>query len=152
MLSRFSRMPLGAHAAALLIVLLALMPYVRTDAVYYSDEGQAVIQAQHLANGDGSIVPDPVAAADPAATDYPLTNADVGAKGIAPLAKHPTYPLVLAVLDRIGGTSAMIGTSVSERWAPRCWRRCSRDGSDRGWPRPRCGRRAWPARSSSTAT
>ncbi len=107
--------PLGAHLAALALVLLALLPVVGTSSSLSADEGAAIVQAKSLSGGEGWIVEHPVPQVDPTRTgaNYPLENADVGTKGLAPYAKHPLYPLLLAGADRAGGVVAMVLLSLA---------------------------------------
>jgi hypothetical protein len=107
--------PLGVHLAALALVLLALVPVVGTSSSLSADEGAAIVQAKSLSGGDGWIVEHPVPQIDPTQTgaNYPLENADIGTKGLAPYAKHPLYPLLLAGADRAGGVAAMVLLSLA---------------------------------------
>lgn len=43
---------------------------------------------------------------------FPVAGSDRGEQGMAPFAKHPVYPLLLASADRVGGTAAMVVLSV----------------------------------------
>jgi hypothetical protein len=105
--------PVGAHLAALALVLLALVPVVGTGASFSADEGAAIVQARSLSAGRGWLVAHPVPEADPDGTAYPLENAERGARGVAPFAKHPLYALALAGADRVGGVAAMVLLSVA---------------------------------------
>lgn len=114
--SRWARLwaaPLGAHAAALAAVLVALVPLIGTSASFSADEGAAIVQARHLARGDGWIVDHPLPPLGPGETGYPLELSLGGAKGIAPFAKHPLYAVLLAAADRVGGTTAMVALSLA---------------------------------------
>jgi hypothetical protein len=103
----------ASHVAALAVVLLALVPVVGTGASFSADEGAVVAQAQSLSRGDGWIVEHPVPAADPTGMNYPLENSDQGSYGVAPYAKHPLYPLLLAGADRLGGVTGMVVLSLA---------------------------------------
>jgi hypothetical protein len=109
--------PLGAHAVALLVLLLLLLPFVGTDTSYSADEGAAIIQAQSLADGDGWIIPHPLPEVDPRDALYPYELSPSGPKGVASYAKHPAYPWVLAGADRVGGHIAMVLLSLFGTWA-----------------------------------
>jgi len=106
--------PLWAHAAALAVVLLALIPIVGgTGASFSADEGAALVQARHLARGQGWVVDHPLPQVDPGQKAYPLELSSRGDKGTAPFVKHPLYALLLAGADRIGGTAAMVALSLA---------------------------------------
>ncbi len=104
--------PLWAHVAALGTLLAVLVPVVGTATSFSPDEGAAVIQARSLARGGGWAVEHPFAGIDPDDRFYPLAAAAPGTDGIAPFAKHPVYPVVLAGLERVGGAPATVGLSV----------------------------------------
>jgi hypothetical protein len=105
--------PLGAHAAGLGLVLVALLPVVGTTSSFSADEGAAIIQARSLAGGGGWIVEHPFARADPAGVNYPLELSERGPAGSAPFGKHPLYALILAGVDRLGGVTGMVLLSVA---------------------------------------
>jgi hypothetical protein len=107
------RVPLWAHALGLAAALLALTAWVRTDVSYSVDEPAAIIQAKLLAAGDGWLLPNPLPSIDPEGDHPYLVLSDEGEKGTAPYAKHPVYPAVLAVADRVGGQTAMVLLSVA---------------------------------------
>lgn len=103
------------HAALLATLLVALVPLVGTGSSFSADEGAAIIQAQSLADGGGWVVEHTVPEAGEAA--YPLELSEPAAGGLAPYGKHPLYPLVLSVLDRLGGVPAMVVLSLLGTWA-----------------------------------
>lgn len=104
---------LRAHVAALGILLLALVPMVGTSASFSPDEGVAIIQTRSLVEERGWIVEHPFASIDPGDRFYPLGGSSRGDSGQAPFAKHPAYPIVLTVFDRLGGMPAMVVLSVA---------------------------------------
>ena len=104
---------LALHVAALALVLLALVPLVGTGASFSADEGAAIVQARSLSRGDGWIVEHPVPQADPTGVNYPLENSERGPRGVAPYAKHPLYPVLLAAVDRLGGVTGMVLLSLA---------------------------------------
>ncbi|HUR22447.1 MAG TPA: hypothetical protein VMZ73_01100, partial [Acidimicrobiales bacterium] len=106
------RRSLGAHVAALALVLLALVPLVGTRASFSADEGAAIVQARSLSRGNGWIVEHPVPQADPTGVGYPLENSERGSRGAAPYAKHPLYPVLLARADRLAGVTGMVVLSL----------------------------------------
>jgi hypothetical protein len=107
------RVPLWVHAVGLGAALLVLTAWVRTDVSYSVDEPAAIIQAQLLAAGDGWLLPNPLPSIDPAGDQPYLVLSDRGDEGTAPYAKHPAYPALLALADRIGGQTAMVLLSVA---------------------------------------
>jgi len=108
--------PFWAHAAALAVVLLALVPFLGTGSSFSADEGAAIVQAHHLADGRGWVVDHPLPQVDPSGKAYPLELSIRGADGTAPFVKHPLYALMLAGADRIGGVTAMVVLSVAGTW------------------------------------
>jgi hypothetical protein len=110
---RMEHVPLWAHLVALAVALLAMVPVIGTDASFTGDEGAAIIQAQMLADGEGWLAPNRFAAVDPEAEAFGLAQSDTGSKGFAPFAKHPAYPVLLAVADRVGGVAAMVVLSIA---------------------------------------
>lgn len=104
---------LAGHVAALALVLLALVPVVGTRASFSADEGAAIVEARSLSRGDGWIVEHPLPGVDPDGVNYPLENSDRGPRGVAPYAKHPLYPVLLAAADRLGGVSGMVLLSLA---------------------------------------
>lgn len=112
-LARVWASPLGAHLAALALVLLALLSVVGTAASFSADEGAAIIQARSLSEGGGWLVEHPLPEVDPAGVNYPLELSERGGRGWAPYAKHPLYPLLLAGADRMGGMAAMVLLSLT---------------------------------------
>jgi hypothetical protein len=108
------RLPLRFHVAALAVVLVALVPLVGPSVSFSADEGAAIVQARHLARGDGWTVDHPVPEADPAGRNYPLELSARGPDGrTAPFAKHPLYAVLLAVAAKLGGVTAMVLLSVA---------------------------------------
>ncbi|MFN8036524.1 MAG: hypothetical protein U0V73_11365 [Acidimicrobiia bacterium] len=104
--------PIGAHAAALALVLLAFLPIVGTHGIVNADEGAAIVEAQQVARGHGWITPYAFASIDHTQEAFPFERADVGARGRAAFVKHPGYVLLLAGADRMGGVAAMFVLSV----------------------------------------
>lgn len=104
--------PLGAHVAALAVVLLALIPLIGTSASFSADEGAAIIQGRSLSRGDGWVVEHPAPEVDPEGKAYPLELSQGGRDGIAPFGKHPLYAVMLAGVDRVAGVTGMVLLSV----------------------------------------
>ena len=105
--------PLWLHALGLAAILLLLLPLTRMGGSLISDEGSAVIEARTL-NRDGTwIIHQPLARIDPKDEADPLPYVEAGAKGRAPYAKHPLYPLLLAGASRVAGTAGYYLLSVA---------------------------------------
>ncbi|MGI9080534.1 MAG: hypothetical protein ACR2GF_06925 [Acidimicrobiales bacterium] len=111
-LARVWELPLWAHAIALAVVLVALLPLLGPGSLS-ADEGAAMVQARHLSRGNGWIVDHPLPTVDPDGRAYPLELSERGARGSAPFAKHPLYALLLAGADRVGGATAMALLSLA---------------------------------------
>lgn len=111
-LRRAWALPLWAHASALAVVLVALLPLLGPGSLS-ADEGAAMAQARHLARGEGWIVDHPFPQVDPDGRAYPLELSERGTRGNAPFAKHPLYALLLAGADRVGGATAMVLLSIA---------------------------------------
>jgi hypothetical protein len=94
---------LAFHVVALALVLAIGLLLTGPRLVYSSDEGVAVIQARMLRDGAGWLYRYPLARIDPEDQARPFVRGDAGSKGVAPYAKHPLYPLVLAGFDGVGG-------------------------------------------------
>lgn len=107
-----ARAPLALHALALAVLLSGVAALVGTDASFSGDEGAAIIQAQHLAAGEGWLLPYPLARVDPSGEHVLVALSALGDDGYAPYAKHPTYAVVLAGADRVGGAAAMVAVSI----------------------------------------
>src|SRR4051812_20774278 len=93
-LKRVWAAPLWVHAVGLGIVLVALVPLAKPDAVFFPDEGSGLAQAQQLADGDGWSRDPSFPAADPEFATYPIMNSPT-ANRIVPLGQHPAYALVV---------------------------------------------------------
>lgn len=104
--------PVWAHLLALTAILVVLVPVIGTSTSFLADEGAAVIQADSLSSGRGWVVEHPAPELDPSGRNYPITHSEGGVKGQAPLGKHPVYPVLLAVADRLGSVAGMVLLSV----------------------------------------
>jgi hypothetical protein len=105
--SRLWQRPLWVHVVAAGLVLLVAMAATHRNASFSSDEGAAILQAQRLDSGNGWLRPNELPTLDPTGAAYFITLSDGGPTEFATYGKHPTYPVVLAALDRVGGESAM---------------------------------------------
>src|SRR5258708_6417117 len=72
LLARLGAAPLWAHAVALALVLVAVLPLVGTHSQFSADEGAAIAQAKLLSNGDGWTTTHPFPAADPSGEAFPI--------------------------------------------------------------------------------
>lgn len=106
-------LPLWVHTAALALVLLAALALSRPGVAFTSDEGAAILQARVLEDTGGWTYEDPLAEIDPEGEARPFLRGDLGTEGLAPYARHPLYPLVLAGADRAAGGTGMALTSVA---------------------------------------
>src|SRR5690349_20478429 len=111
-LRRIAQAPLAAHAAALAIVLVALLPIIGTTGQFSADEGAAIAQARQLSRGDGWTVPDSFSQADPDGSAFPYELSSHGGDRYAPFSKHPVYPALLAPADRVLGNTGMLLWSI----------------------------------------
>ncbi|HJR24340.1 MAG TPA: hypothetical protein VJ804_02625, partial [Acidimicrobiales bacterium] len=92
-------------------ILLAVAWWTGADGQVSVDEGVAVKQAEAVADGTW-VLPHPLEVADPDGSAFPLRFATRTDDGYVPFAKHPLYPAVLSVADRVGGVRAMVGLSL----------------------------------------
>ncbi|MGI9602101.1 MAG: hypothetical protein ACR2QE_09465 [Acidimicrobiales bacterium] len=104
--------PLGVHAVALLLVLLALLLLVGTDAVFSADEGAGAIQAQRVAEEGIWVGSHPLPGLDHSVLGYPVHLAEQTGDGWHELTRHPAYIHVLAGAFTIGGYPAMVLLSI----------------------------------------
>jgi hypothetical protein len=106
--------PLWAHAAVLAALLLfVVMPLVGPYWQWSADEGATLFQAQQLADGDGWMTAPAFAEVDRDNEWFPIhlsSQADDGEW--AAYAKLPLFPVVLAALLKLGGTTAVVSMSV----------------------------------------
>jgi hypothetical protein len=106
--------PLWAHAALLAALLVFVgMPLIGPYWQWSADEGAALFQAQQLADGDGWLTAPAFAEVDQDNEWFPIhlsSQADDGEW--AAYAKLPLFPVVLAALLKLGGTTAVVALSV----------------------------------------
>lgn len=102
-----------AHAGALLLVLVALLPLIGTTGQFSADEGAALAQADRLERGDGWTMPNSFPEADPTGDAFPFELSARSGDVYAPFAKHPVYPVVLAGLLRVGGRAGVLLLSIA---------------------------------------
>lgn len=99
------------HAAGLLAVLAAFLPYLGTGASYGSDEGAYIFQARSLEEDGSWVVQHPDARLD-VDVGFPVTLSERTPDGWIAVAKRPAYPLLLAAADRVAGATGMVLVSV----------------------------------------
>jgi MFS family permease len=105
--------PPWCHAVALFIMLLALLPFSRTDTVFFADEGSALAQAEQLSDGEGWTRPLSFPASDPDAESFPLFAGDVSGDRLVPLGHHAVYALVLDGWYAAGGQPGAVVLSLA---------------------------------------
>jgi len=114
-LARLWARPLVAHVAMLALVLGLGLFLIGPRVGYSSDEGAALSQARLLVRDHTWLYRYPLAGIDPQDQARPFIRGDRGTKGVAPYAKHPLYPAVLAGADWVAGPAGwwvltLIGT------------------------------------------
>jgi hypothetical protein len=113
MARRIWRAPLVVHVIALLVVLVVGFALTAPRVAYSSDEAAALVQARQLESGAGWYYRYPWASIDPEDAARPFVRGDAGTKGVAPYAKHPLYPVLLAGAIRIGGEDGVSALGVA---------------------------------------
>src|SRR4051794_14452634 len=91
-LRRVVALPAWGHVALLALVVAAFVAASNPGTGFSSDEGAAVSQARILRDDGTWYYRYPLAWMQDATGARPFIRADVGSRGIAPYAKHPTYP------------------------------------------------------------
>lgn len=110
--ARLWQRPLGQHALALTLLLLALLPWLGSSRLFSADEGAVQAQAHVLAEGDGWFVDHVRPELHPDGSLFLLHNSAPDGDRSAPFAKHPAYAVALAPLEAVGGKPAMVLTSI----------------------------------------
>lgn len=100
----------------LLLVLVALVPFVGTSGSFSSDEGAYVFEARSVARDHSWTVAHPFPEADPNDEAFPLALALHSDKGWIAVDEHPARVLMLAGADRLGGATAMVLLAVLGTW------------------------------------
>jgi hypothetical protein len=110
---RVADAPLWAHAVALGVVLLALVPVIGTGSLFVSDEGAVQAQVELVAEtGDWTLVNEQPEL-DPDLEALPIDRADrTDGDRWAPYVKHPAYVAVLVALDGVLGDAGPIVLGV----------------------------------------
>lgn len=109
------RLPTGVplHLLALTAVLLLGWVVVDPEVGYFSDEGAAAFQATQLVDGGGWIYEPPLASVDPEGLGRPFLRGLTVEDGVAPYAKHPLYPVLLAGAHLLAGSAGFVLLSVA---------------------------------------
>ncbi len=113
LVARVWKAPLVVHALALLGVLVLGLALTAPRVAYMSDEAAALVQARQLEAGAGWHYRSALASIDSEDAARPFVRADAGTKGVAPYAKHPLYPLVLAGAIRLGGDQGVAAVGLA---------------------------------------
>lgn len=112
----FVHIGLGAHAIALAVVLVTLVPLFDDGDIAITDEGLYSAQAAYLADGSWS-APRPMASVDREGRgDLLRAETIVGDRHI-PYSRHALLPLLLAAAYVIAGTTGLILVSTISVWA-----------------------------------
>lgn len=83
--------PIVLHAFALVLVLVAAALVLGTGASFSGDEGGAIIQAQHVADGEDWLLPYEIRSVDPDGVRLSIQLSEIGPEGSAPYAQHPLW-------------------------------------------------------------
>lgn len=102
---------LGVHAAALLVLLLALVPLFDSLAPAFTDEGIYLAQVDNLAEGSWSS-PRPALDVDPDGTFIAVTGALIDGDEAIPYARKPLYMLVLVPFYELAGQGGVLVVSA----------------------------------------
>jgi MFS family permease len=122
--------PLWSHLVVLALVVVAFVALSHPGTGFTSDEGAAISQARLLRDDGTWHYRYPLEWMDDSTSARPFIRADVGSRGIAPYAKHPTYPVLLRLVgaDAIGGLAlSVVGTVLAALMAALLARRLSDD-------------------------
>ena len=99
--------PLWAHALALAVVLLSLLPLISGRGLFSADEGALAAQVRHLHDQGTWVVPHPFPEVDPSGEAFPYDLSQPTDDGGAPFVKHTVYPMLAAPLFGLGGIEAL---------------------------------------------
>ena len=94
--------PLWAHVLVYALMLLALLPLMRVELPFTTDEGLYGLQAEQLRDGRWDY-PYRLADIDPDGRWFPYDRADRAESRFFPLAKRPLYSSLLSVTTRLVG-------------------------------------------------
>ena len=108
---RLATLPLWGHVGLLALVVAMFVAASHPGTGFSSDEGAAVSQARILRDEGTWYYRYPLEWMQDATSARPFIRADVGSRGIAPYAKHPTYPVLLWAVG--AGTAGGLALSVA---------------------------------------
>lgn len=104
---RLWRLPLGAHAAVLALLLLVAAPFLFLDATFTADEGAYALQVRAL-ESDSWAYDYRAEDIDPTGEWLPLLNGTRGSDAWYAYVKHPAFPAALrAATNLIGETAGL---------------------------------------------
>ncbi len=106
------RIPLGWHAVAVGVVLLAAIPLLDTGGIGMADEGAALLQAQIVHETGEWGITSPTAEIDPTGRWFPVPLSEEFEGRWYPYTKHTTYPEMLAITFDYGGYRAVLALQV----------------------------------------
>jgi hypothetical protein len=112
---RRDRRVLALHCAALLVLLLCLIPVIDNGHGAVPDEGVYLAQAENLANGSWSRVR-PAADVDPEGQFTAVTDEGVQGDRVVAYFKHPLYPVVITPAFAVAGVAGTMVVSVLGTW------------------------------------
>ncbi len=102
---RLWRLPLGAHACLLALLLVAAAPFLFLDATFTADEGAYALQVRALEN-DSWAYDYRAKDVDPTGEWLPLLNGTRGSDAWYAYVKHPAFPIALRAATNLLGETA----------------------------------------------
>jgi hypothetical protein len=104
--------PLWIHAALVLVILLAILPFTKSGPVWLADEGGMRLQAELLADDQGWSLQRPFADLDPEEITTPIESASINGEEYTPFAKHVAASILLGASRRLAGPIGLILLSI----------------------------------------
>lgn len=102
---RLWRLPLGAHAALLVLLLVAAAPFLFLNATFTADEGAYALQVRAL-ESDSWGYDYRAEDVDPTGEWLPLLNGTRGSEAWFAYVKHPAFPVALRAATNLMGETA----------------------------------------------
>lgn len=112
---RRDRRVLALHCAALLVLLLCLVPVIDNGHAAVPDEGVYLAQAENLSDGSWSR-PRPAVDVDPEGLFTAVTDEGVQGDRVVAYFKHPLYPVVITPGFAVAGVAGTMVVSVLGTW------------------------------------
>ena len=111
----FVSRPLWVHASVFGVLVVAFVALSHPGTGFTSDEGAAISQARLLRDDGSWYYQYPLEWMQDSTSARPLLRADAGSRGIAPYAKHPTYPMLLWLVGAgtVGGLALSVAGTVT---------------------------------------